>query len=92
MKEDFQGQIADVAAGTVDLSEGQVMTVTGLTTAHGKINMLAEAFQKQREHTQVGTGPRSRMCTCVLTHCCENQLSCGHDVVHAAICFILPLK
>ena len=54
MKEDFQGQIADVAAGTTDLAEGQVVTAASLATAHGKVHMLAEALKTQREHIQVG--------------------------------------
>ncbi len=55
LKEDLQGQIADVAAGTTDLAEGQTVTAASLTAAHGKVNMLAEAFKTQQEHIQVGT-------------------------------------
>ena len=55
MKEDLQGQIADVAAGTNDLAEGQIVTAASLATAHSKVHMLAEAFKTQREHIQVGT-------------------------------------
>ena len=55
MKEDIQGQIADVAAGTTDLAKGQTVTAASLTAAHGKVNMLAEAFKTQQEHIQVAT-------------------------------------
>lgn len=53
LEEEVLGQIADVAAGTTDLAEGQVVTAASLTTAHGKVNMLAEAFKTQQEHIQV---------------------------------------
>lgn len=53
LKEDMQAQIDDVAAGTVDLAEGQSITAAGLATAHGKINMLAVASKKQQENIQV---------------------------------------
>ena len=54
IKDNLQRQIADVAAGTTDLAEGQTVTAASLTAAHGKFNMLAEAFKTEQEHIQVG--------------------------------------
>ena len=51
--ENFLGQIADVAAGTTDLAEGQVVTAASLAAAHGKVSMLAEAFKMQQGDIQV---------------------------------------
>ena len=50
---DLQAQIAELAAGTIDLAEGQAISAASLVKAHEKTSMLAAAFQKQQERIQV---------------------------------------
>ena len=49
----LQAQIAQLAAGTIDLAEGQAISAASLVKAHKKTSMLAAIFQKQQECIQV---------------------------------------
>ena len=54
---DLQAQIVQLAAGTIDLAEGQAISAASLENAHEKTKMLAAAFQKQQECIKVGIQP-----------------------------------
>ena len=63
---DLQAQIAQLAAGTIELAEGQAISAASLEKVHEKTNMLAAAFQKQQECIKVGIQPFLRTATGVV--------------------------
>ena len=78
---DLQAQIAQLAAGTIDLAEGQAISAASLEKAHEKTNMLAAAFQKQQECIQVCIQP-----ILMLVLMCAHRITGGSAAIVAPGC------
>ena len=72
---DLQAQIVQLAAGTIDLAEGQAISAASLVKAHEKTNVLAAALQKQQECMKVCIQPflTTAVSFCVHTDHAEGQ-------------------